>query len=209
MAGSAPLARHRRTATIRAAVTALAGAALLLVGCGGDGGGDDGGGTKPTTAGPPSPVPAISVPTTAPGPVNAADVAFAQQVIPHHEEAAAMASLAATRAANPTVKKLASRFNQTQEAEVKAVRAWLRQWHRPESAGRAHTSDVQRLAGLRGAAFDREFVKLIVESHQGAIEMAKDEQEKGHNATAQQFASAIIVTQSLETDTLHSISDRL
>ena len=39
---------------------------------------------------------------------NAADVTFARQMIPHHQQAVAMAQLAADRAANGAVKQLAA-----------------------------------------------------------------------------------------------------
>lgn len=45
---------------------------------------------------------------------NAADVAFAQQMIPHHRRALSMAKLADTRAQSPAIKTLAAQIEAAQ-----------------------------------------------------------------------------------------------
>jgi uncharacterized protein (DUF305 family) len=56
---------------------------------------------------------------------NAADITFAQYMIPHHRQAIAMADLAETRAHNPEVKALAQQIRRAQAPEIAAMTDWL------------------------------------------------------------------------------------
>ncbi|SDT18681.1 DUF305 domain-containing protein [Actinopolymorpha singaporensis] len=75
---------------------------------------------------------AASPTATAPaGKHNAQDVAFAQGMIPHHEQAVVMSELAAARASSPQVKALAGRIEKAQEPEIAEMTAWLKAWGEP------------------------------------------------------------------------------
>jgi len=54
------------------------------------------------------------------------------------------------------------------------------------------------LGAATGPAFDRMFLEMMVEHHQGAVAMAKDELAQGANPEAKQLAQAIIDGQSTE-----------
>ncbi|MEO3773999.1 DUF305 domain-containing protein [Micromonospora sp. B9E7] len=104
-------------------------AAAVLAGCGSS---DDhvaagGGHGSPTAT-----APADS--TSAEG-HNAADVMFAQMMIPHHQQAVAMADLAATRAADPQVKQLAAQIKDAQAPEIATMSGWLTAWGTPTPSG--------------------------------------------------------------------------
>jgi uncharacterized protein (DUF305 family) len=62
---------------------------------------------------------------------NAADVTFAQEMIAHHQQAVAMADLAATRAFSPQVKTLATQIHDAQAPEITTMTGWLRAWGQP------------------------------------------------------------------------------
>ncbi|MEU6734607.1 DUF305 domain-containing protein [Streptomyces physcomitrii] len=111
----------RRTAGVAAAVTA----ALLLAACGG---GEDGAGGHSGHGGSRTARPSAGSSEGAP---SAADVAFAQQMIPHHRQALEMSRLATTRAASPQVKRLAERIEKGQEPEIRTMSGWLRSWNEP------------------------------------------------------------------------------
>jgi len=59
---------------------------------------------------------------------NDADVAFAQQMIPHHQQAVEMAQLAETRAESPEVKDLAADIEAAQDPEIETMTGWLDSW---------------------------------------------------------------------------------
>ena len=59
---------------------------------------------------------------------NAADLAFTQQMIVHHQGAVEMADLAPTRAASQEVKDLAVRIKAAQAPEIEQMTGWLTLW---------------------------------------------------------------------------------
>lgn len=149
---------------------------------------------------------------------NDADVTFAQQMVPHHEQATEMSSLAPSRTDNAAVLDLASRIKAAQGPEVTAMKGWLTEWGKSD-AGSAHSghsghmdgmegmgampgmmSDAQldRLKKSKGAAFDRLFLTMMIEHHEGAVSMAKTEQAEGKNADAVDLAETIRGDQTIE-----------
>jgi uncharacterized protein (DUF305 family) len=188
-----------------------AGAFVLLTAC-------DGG----TTAGsshdgaPPTP----SATASARAAFNPADVMFAQMMIPHHQQAVEMAELAESRAADPEIKKLARKIKAAQAPEIATMRGWLKAWGVPEMPmGEEHhghgmpgmmtEEDMAELEASEGGAFDRMFVEMMIEHHDGAIEMAKTELSRGTNPEAKDLAEAIIATQQAEIDQMKAILRRL
>ncbi|GAA3276822.1 DUF305 domain-containing protein [Dactylosporangium vinaceum] len=198
----------------------LAGAALttalLLAACGDHGsmpGMEHGSGT--TTA----------VGSASPGAAafNAADVMFAQMMIPHHRQAVQMAALAGTRAADAEVKTLAGQIKAAQDPEIQTMTGWLSTWGRPAPAmsgmdmgGMGHAmpgmmsdADLAKLEAATGKDFDKQFCTMMIAHHQGAIAMAQDEIKQGSNPDAKALAQRIVTAQQAEIDTMNTILARL
>ncbi|MFE9884840.1 DUF305 domain-containing protein [Streptomyces scopuliridis] len=200
--------RHaaRRAATAAAVTTA----ALTLAACGGDNG-------SPSSAASTS----ASAPASAAGSAhNAADVSFAQGMIPHHRQAVEMADLAATRASSAEVKKLAAEIKKAQDPEIKTLSGWLTSWDAqvPTQGSMDHTghsmpgmmgdSDMSTLEKASGPAFDTAFLKLMVKHHEGAVEMARTEKSDGADQSAKDMADAIITSQSAEITRMNTLLDK-
>ncbi|MFI6789935.1 DUF305 domain-containing protein [Nonomuraea sp. NPDC050383] len=202
---------HRTTAR---AATVAAAALALLTACGGTG--DE---AAAPGAAADAPVPAARQTSAQPsGEHDDADVMFARMMIPHHRQAVEMADLAATRAEDPEVRKLAERIKAAQEPEIAAMSGWLREWGEPESAGghmrhrmpgMMSADDMEDLEAVSGEIFDKEFTRLMIEHHKGAVEMAQTEQRQGLNAGAKQLARSIESSQRDEIDQMRRILDRL
>jgi uncharacterized protein (DUF305 family) len=62
---------------------------------------------------------------------NNVDVMFVRMMIPHHQQAVEMATLARTRAADPQVKQLAARITAEQNSEIATMKKWLTAWGQP------------------------------------------------------------------------------
>ncbi|MGW2564564.1 DUF305 domain-containing protein [Streptomyces sp. NPDC001514] len=201
---------HRRVAV----VGAVAAGALLLTACGDNG------------ADPSAPSPEATASAAAgagAGAFNNADVAFAQGMIPHHQQALEMARLADGRAADPEIKTLAGQVEKAQDPEIRTMRSWLTAWGKPESPGMDHGAghgdgevpgmmsgdDMDALMAAKGTDFDRKFAQMMIDHHNGAIDMAKDEQKNGRNTDAKKLADAVVTNQSAEVEQLQSILDRL
>lgn len=158
----------------------------------------------------------------APAPVryNSVDVWFVRMMIPHHSQALRMAALAPQRASDPQIRALAERVRAGQLAEIQALRGWLQERHLdPEDPrdGHDHASmpgmqsdaAMRRLTEARGAEFDRMFVEMMTDHHQGAITMATELLRVGIDETAQQLANSIAVEQGVEIDRMRELRRRV
>ncbi|MEQ7010808.1 DUF305 domain-containing protein [Actinopolymorpha sp. B17G11] len=181
-------------------------AAVLIVSCGGSGTTqNDDAKNKPGDT------------TSAKAAFGDADVEFAQGMIPHHRQAVEMAELAPTRAQSPQVKELAAQIKRAQDPEIKTMSGWLRSWGEevPEDTGDTGMDhggmdmgedmpgmmsgeQMADLEAAKGAAFDRMFMELMIDHHEGAIEMAETEQRDGENTAAKKLAATIEKAQTAE-----------
>lgn len=194
----------RNTLLRRALMGALATTtAIVVAACGDDMGGMDHG-NPPASAG---------------AGFVAADVSFAQNMIAHHEQAVQMATLAETRVTDAELKALAAQIKAAQTPEIAIMTAWLKAWGQPPTPAGGHAgmampgmmsdADMNALAAASGMDFDRMFARMMIAHHNGAIQMAKEEQAKGSNGEAKALAVKVEKDQAAEVTTLQSILDRL
>jgi uncharacterized protein (DUF305 family) len=124
-----------------------------------------------------------------------------QGMIGHHAQALVMAALVPSRTATPALRALAERIDVSQRDEIAAMRQWLadRGEPVPDSTGAlpgaagAHAGheahgghaaaampgmltpvQLAELAAASGAAFDRLFLRLMIQHHEGALVMVRD-----------------------------------
>ncbi|GGY99245.1 lipoprotein [Streptomyces olivaceoviridis] len=199
-----------RTLTRRAALAAVAvTGALVLAACGGDNdsaGGGTGHGSSAAAS-------ATATPSASATAHNAQDVSFAQGMIPHHQQALEMAKLADDRASSARVKDLASRIEKAQDPEIRTMTGWLTSWgEQVPMAGMDHSAhsgmsgmfgmmseaDMTALEKATGKDFDTKFLSMMVGHHEGAVEMATTEKEKGQYGPARTMADAIVTAQNAE-----------
>lgn len=154
---------------------------------------------------------------------NAADVQFAQMMIPHHSQAVEMADLAATRATDPEVKALAAQVKATQQPEIDTMNGWLKQWGQPSAQPGGHNmpgmgssmpgmmseEDMNKLKAASGVDFDRQFTRMMIAHHHGAVQMAREATRNGSNPAVIQLAIAVEQAQTAEVTQLQKILDRL
>ena len=133
------------------------------------------------------------------GPYVAADVKFMQGMIHHHAQALTMAALAVAKTARNDVRVLAERIDVAQRDEIDFMQRWLRE--RGESVpnpmamhdmgghqmpmsempgmtmlmpGMLSPEQMAELKAATGADFDRLFLTLMIQHHQGAITMVNE-----------------------------------
>ncbi len=152
---------------------------------------------------------------------NAQDVSFAQDMIPHHEQAVEMSDMALAQSTSPKVTDLATRIKAAQGPEIQMMKGWLSTWGEPVKAssggmagmdhgggggamdmdmGMGMMSDAKmtELRAATGAEFDKLFLTGMVEHHEGAVAMARTELDKGKYEPAKELAQAIIDSQEKE-----------
>ncbi|BBH66367.1 hypothetical protein ACTI_30520 [Actinoplanes sp. OR16] len=135
---------------------------------------------------------------------NSIDVAYVQMMIAHHEQALVMADLAPGRASNTGLKRLADRMSAAQQLEIDYFKSWLKDRNQPESdpshdhssmPGGQSDAEIAALTAASGAEFDRMFVAMMTEHHQGAQQMAGDLLRSGSDERLSELANESAVEQ--------------
>ncbi len=187
---------NRLVTLIAVAVVAL-GAGIGIgaaVWAGGDHGGDSTGHSANGMMGSSDDTPMMT------GPLD--ERSFMEQMVPHHESAIAMATLALERAERPEVRRLARQIVQAQETEVAEMRRWHREWFggelQPSSAGPHASMDMGPLEGATGEDFDRAFLRMMIPHHASAIMMAEAVMMDDPRAEVGDLATTVVAVQAAE-----------
>jgi uncharacterized protein (DUF305 family) len=148
--------------------------------------------------------------TGQPAGYNPDDVAFATNMIPHHQQAVDLAALVPSHSADPAVVALAQQISAAQQPEINVMKVFLVQWNENPDANSGHAghgaamqgmvddATLAKLKSLNGAEFDKLWLESMISHHQGAIEMAKAEIANGDNVDAKSLAANIVKTQEAE-----------
>lgn len=196
---SVPASARARRATAAALVLALAPA---LAACG------DGEATDEPAA----------EQTAANGDVyNGADVDFATEMIRHHADALVMVDMTQGKELSPELTQLTEDVRAAQAPEIEQMVDWLTAWGEevPETS-RDHMNshdmggmddgmgvdpdDMAVLEDADGDSFEQMWLEMMIEHHEGAIEMAQVEQEDGT------FADAVALAESIESSQTDEIA---
>ena len=159
---------------------------------------------------------------------NDADVSFASDMIVHHAQALSMVDLTIDRPLDPEVTALAEDIRDAQGPEIETMTDWLTTWGEdvPETM-RDHVNSHEGMEGMDGIddgmpgmmtaedmdalenASDAEFqdmwLEMMVEHHEGAVEMAETEQDDGQFKDAVDLAGQIIDAQEREIATMKDL----
>lgn len=156
-------------------------------------------------------IPESAVITGEPAGHNADDVAFATDMVPHHQQAIELSELVPERSTDPELVALASKIAAEQQPEINILNVFLVQWNENPEAGVGSEGDhaghgqtmqgmvddatMARLESLRGPEFDALWLQSMIGHHQGAVEMAKAEIANGENVDAISMAKTMVTAQ--------------
>ena len=161
---------------------------------------------------------------------NGADVDFAQSMIQHHAQAIQMVLLTRNRPLDAEVETLANAVRDAQVPEIETMSDWLTAWGEkvPETS-LSHSNaghDMEDMDGMEGMdempgmmseedmtaledAPDDEFQSLwldmMIQHHQGAVEMAQTETEDGLFEPATSIAEGIASSQQDEISVMEDL----
>lgn len=153
---------------------------------------------------------------------NAADATYLSMMVAHHSQALDMAELAAERASDPAVRRLAAGIDAGQGREITVMATWLVGHGQPEPTvesvaamgdtgmpGMLTSEQLDDLAETTGAAFDRRFLESMVQHHQGAVSMAEQVLGSGEDVRVTEMATDVIVTQNAEVERMRELLEQL
>lgn len=161
------------------------------------------------------------------GPRGASDQHFMVMMVPHHDEAIAMAELALSRARRAEIKELARSIKTSQTQENDQMRRWYRQWygrdlpswspgagwgwHHGAMMGPGMMQGGRSWSGVRSTSldvltnavdFDRAFIEQMIPHHQMGVMMATMELNHTERPEMRKLAEAMIRVQGDEITTM-------
>lgn len=204
--------KSRSFASIVVALLAVLSFAAVAV-AGGNGKGNGKGKPSATTT---TSTTTTDAPPPPPSSANEADADFVRMMIPHHHQALVLSRLAPDRTTNSELLALAGRIDVEQTIEITTMQQWQAQngfdETDPESAymmmmqdpmmiemmGMATQAELDQLETLSGTAFDKLFLQLMIDHHQGAIDMCVQVMTHGQEPVLQSMANEMLTTQSTQ-----------
>ena len=159
---------------------------------------------------------------------NDADVEFATDMIQHHAQALQMVDLTMRSDLDSEVRLLTEDIRAAQAPEIEQMTQWLTSWDQPipetvrdhanahgdgdmesgpDMPGMMSDDQMSELEAATGSEFQAMWLEMMVEHHQGAIEMAETEQSDGTFAPAIELAESIESSQEKEIDTIEQLID--
>jgi uncharacterized protein (DUF305 family) len=151
-----------------------------------------------------------------------ADVEFMQGMIAHHAQAIYMSRMADAHGANPRVLRLANKIDQSQVAEIRIMQEWLRRngqfapdtssWHTMMMSGMLTAEQLKSLDAATGVGFDRAFLTLMIQHHEGALQMVKDlfaTPRAGQEVDVNVFANDVVTVQTAEIGAMRQMLSQL
>jgi uncharacterized protein (DUF305 family) len=132
-----------------------------------------------------------------------ADIMFLQMMIPHHQQAIDISNLAMKASSDPELLELAKIIARDQAAEIKQMKAWLKDAGASEEMGHSmdgmggmlNDDELAALSAATGKEFDTLWLKGMTEHHDGAIHMTQMI-EDAQNADIKAFGAKVIKDQS-------------
>jgi uncharacterized protein (DUF305 family) len=151
-----------------------------------------------------------------------ADVQFMQDMIPHHYQAVQMAALVADRTNRPELVQMAGRIDASQKDEIEFMQKWLeargQRVPKPDEhqhmhadrkmSGMATPEQMKELARLKGPDFDRMFLELMIEHHEGAVRMVDELLEQpgtAYDPVLLEFTTDAKNDQNAEIERMHAV----
>lgn len=175
---------------------------------------------RSTSPSPAAPAPADSGRST----YTAADVHFMTGMIHHHAQAVVMAGWAPTHGASQAVRAMCERIVVGQRDEIVLMERWLRERgepvpdtgahdmmpgmdHSPMMPGMLSAEQMAQLDRAQGPEFDRLFLTLMIQHHQGAVTMVNQlfGSGSGEEEAVFRIASDVYADQTTEIDRMQKM----
>lgn len=166
---------------------------------------------------------------------SAADVEFASDMIQHHAQALSMVDLTMGRPLDPEVERLVEDIRAAQGPEIETMADWLTGWGEPvpetmrdhvnsghgdgdvgdamegmdhDMPGMMSAEEMTALQDAPDAEFQDLWLTMMIEHHEGAIDMARTHLDRGTYRPSVELAETIAESQADEIDTMKDMVNR-
>jgi uncharacterized protein (DUF305 family) len=145
-----------------------------------------------------------------------ADVMFLQMMIPHHQQAIDISNLAMKSSQDPELLALAKIIARDQAAEIKQMKAWLKDAGASEDMGHSmdgmggmlSADELSALQAASGKEFDILWLTGMTDHHDGAIHMTQMI-EDARNSEIKAFGEKVIADQSAQIKQMKAMLERI
>lgn len=149
---------------------------------------------------------------------NQADVAFAEQMAPHHQTGVQMCDTVLGKPGiDARVVDLTNQMKGEQASQIQQLQTWLNQWGRPAMPSPSPTAmpgmmspnDMATLQSAQGPNAGKVFLTQMITHHRGGIAMAQKEVQSGQFPSATAMAQNIVNTQQQEINKMQGLLSSL
>ena len=165
---------------------------------------------------------------------DSADAGFARDMTDHHAQAVEMALIAWQRSEDQAILQLAYDIATSQQAQIGMMQGWLTEWDLAlarsgppmawmsdemeehdmgsieqitDMPGMVSREQIDALRTLEPEEMDLEFLRLMIEHHEGGVEMAEAGVELVEEDVLQDLATTIVTGQTIEITTMQTMLD--
>ncbi|GAB3451959.1 hypothetical protein GCM10027570_29580 [Streptomonospora sediminis] len=163
---------------------------------------------------------------------NSADAGFLRDMSVHHSQAVDMSLILLEEADDPVLRVLATDILRTQQEQIGRMQGWLVQWDLPargaqpamawmsghgghgsggqqdepeRMTGLATEAEMDDLRAAEGEDAEILFLQLMIEHHEGGIEMAEAAVDLGQEQMVVDFADGMVAAQQSEIDLMEDM----
>ena len=145
-----------------------------------------------------------------------ADIMFLQMMIPHHQQAIDISNLAMKSSQDAELLALAKIIARDQAAEIKQMKAWLKDAGASEDMGHSmdgmggmlSADELSALQAASGKEFDILWLTGMTDHHDGAIHMTQMI-EDARNSEIKAFGEKVIADQSAQIKQMKAMLERI
>lgn len=147
---------------------------------------------------------------------SGADVMFLQMMIPHHQQAIDISSIALKSSKDEELLALADTIIESQTAEIAEMNSWLKEAGASMDMGHSMSgmggmldeAELSALSLATGKEFDTLWLKGMIEHHDGAIDMSSMIADAS-NPEVKAFGENVIKDQSVQIDQMNVMLKRI
>ena len=130
------------------------------------------------------------------------ELRFLEGMIDHHAMAVHMSELLHAQAIHAELRNLGDTIAVAQSAEIKQMQAWLQQWYGHTHQPPTMMASMRALEQLKGEAFEKEFLQMMIRHHAMAVRQAKECQRRAKHTELHDMCHHIVQSQQREIVTM-------